>query len=124
MKTNLIAVLIAAGWMVVSPQALANHEGHPHPADTQETVDVMKPGAMEIGETIQVKANGVVCDFCARALEKVFMKRPEVAGLSIDLTTKVVTIRLKKGQSLDDETIRELVRDAGYDTIERPERLS
>lgn len=72
-------------------------------------------------ETIHVKANGLVCDFCARAMEKMFRQRPEVKDLNVNLTTKQIQIELKEGQTLDDETVRKLVSESGYgiDTIER-----
>ena len=66
------------------------------------------------GRLIEVKVNGLVCDFCARALEKIFSKQPQVHIKKIDLTTKILTLELKSGASLDDETIKELVKKAGY----------
>ncbi len=72
-------------------------------------------------EVVRVKAKGLVCDYCVRAMEKVIRKRPEVQDLKIDLTTKQVELTLKEGQTLDDKTITELVIESGYtvDTIER-----
>jgi copper chaperone CopZ len=63
---------------------------------------------------VQVDVNGLVCDFCARALEKVFGKEGAVKGIDVDLDEKVVTINFNEGQSLDDERIEELVMNAGY----------
>jgi len=67
---------------------------------------------------IQVKLAGLVCDFCARAIEKTFSKQGEVAQTSIDLTTKQLTLRLKPGANLDNATIETLVKNAGYNVIE------
>lgn len=77
--------------------------------------------AFAAGELIQVKAKGLVCDYCARALEKVFKKRPEVQDLKVDLTTKDISIQLKEGQTMGDATIMKLVTDSGYnvDVIKR-----
>jgi len=69
-------------------------------------------------ETITVKVKGMVCDFCARALEKTFKKQDSVAGIDVDLTSKIVTIALKDGASLEDDTIERLVTDAGYNIEE------
>ena len=63
---------------------------------------------------VHVSVNGLVCDFCARALEKVFGKEEAVKGIDVNLDTKVITINFNEGQSLDDETITKLVTDAGY----------
>lgn len=63
----------------------------------------------------QVKVNGLVCDFCARALEKVMLKEDAVQALDVNLETKIITINFKDDQNLSDERITDLVNDAGYD---------
>ncbi len=68
----------------------------------------------ECKDTVNVKVNGLVCDFCARALEKVFGKREEVSGIKVDLDKGDIRINLKPGQTLDDETVKQLVTDSGY----------
>lgn len=66
------------------------------------------------GELITVDAKGLVCDFCARALEKVFMKQDSVAGIDVNLDTGTILISLKDGKTMDDAVITKLVTDAGY----------
>ncbi len=73
------------------------------------------------GAPIVVYVNGMVCDFCARALEKTFLKHESVDGITVDLTSKKLTITLKEGGALDDAAITDLVRHAGY-AVERIER--
>lgn len=63
---------------------------------------------------VHVSVNGLVCDFCARALEKVFGKEEAVKGIDVNLDTKMITINFNEGQSLDNETITKLITDAGY----------
>ena len=70
------------------------------------------------GGTVYADVNGLVCDFCARALEKVFGKQEAVESIKVDLDTKVITVHFNEGQSLDDETITELITDSGYDVEE------
>lgn len=70
--------------------------------------------AMHPGGTIYVDVNGLVCDFCARALEKVFGKEEAVDNIHVDLDTKVITIHFKEGKNLDDEAITGLIQDSGY----------
>lgn len=73
---------------------------------------------VETGTTvIEARVNGLVCDFCARALEKVFSKQPQVQNMKVDLTAKILTLELKPGESLDDQSIKDLVKKAGY-TVE------
>ena len=69
-------------------------------------------------EMITIKVNGLVCDFCARALEKTFNNQDSVAGIDVDLTAKIVTIVLKEGARLDDAAIENLVTSAGYNVEE------
>ena len=61
-----------------------------------------------------VSVNGLVCDFCARALEKTFGKKDEVKSIDVNLETKIVTVNFNEGQSLDDETITQIITDSGY----------
>ena len=71
--------------------------------------------------TVHVSVNGLVCDFCARALEKVFGEQEAVETIDVNLDNKVITIHFNEGQSLNDETITGFINDAGYDvrTIHR-----
>lgn len=64
-----------------------------------------------------VHVNGLVCDFCARAIEKVFGQKPEVQKVKVDLDQKIITLDYKDNQSLDDATITTLVSDAGYKVV-------
>lgn len=66
------------------------------------------------GGTVYADVNGLVCDFCARALEKVFYKQEAVKFINVDLGKKVITIRFHKDKSLNNETITQLITDAGY----------
>lgn len=66
------------------------------------------------GETIRVDVNGMVCDFCAQSLKKVFLKEPEVQDIEISLEKKQVVIDLKEGKSMQDKRIETLIINAGY----------
>jgi len=61
-----------------------------------------------------VSVNGLVCDFCARALEKTFGKRDEVKGIDVNLETKIVTVNFNDGQTLDNDTLTQIITDSGY----------
>ncbi len=66
---------------------------------------------------IQIKVNGLVCDFCARNISKVFSKVKEVSNVDVDLSRKLVTLALAPGFVLEDEKIGKLIRDAGYQVV-------
>ena len=69
--------------------------------------------ACETPEAIAI-VDGMVCDFCAQGLKKVFMKEPMVKDVAIDLTTKEVRIILKPDETIDDALINKKVDWAGY----------
>lgn len=77
---------------------------------TDEILAALEAG----GEPIVVDILGVVCDFCAKAMNKTFGKREEVAATYVDLDTKAMSLVLVPGTVLDDETIDKLVEKAGY----------
>ncbi len=64
--------------------------------------------------TAYADVNGLVCDFCARALEKVFSRTQGVESIKVDLDKKVVTVHFDEGHNLDDATITKLITDSGY----------
>ena len=67
------------------------------------------------GGTIYAGFNGLVCDFCARALEKTFGKEEAVESINVDLDEKTITVHLNEGHTLDSKIITQLITDAGYD---------
>ena len=67
---------------------------------------------------VYVSVNGLVCDFCARSIEKMFEKKEAVSRISVDLENMLITIFLTDNQKLNDETIIELIKDSGYDVTE------
>jgi copper chaperone CopZ len=70
------------------------------------------------GPTIVATVNGLVCDFCAQALKKVFKKEEAVKALKVDLDAGEVRIFLKEGQMLSDAVVAKLIRKSGYSLVE------
>jgi copper chaperone CopZ len=69
------------------------------------------------GETVKISVNGLVCDFCARAIEKVFGKEDAIEAVSVDLSAKLITATLKDGKTISDDAFKKLVTDAGYNVV-------
>lgn len=61
-----------------------------------------------------INVNGLVCDFCARALEKVFGKQEAVSDIDVNLDTKIITVNFKDGQNLSNDALTALITDSGY----------
>lgn len=91
-------------------------------ADQSELTAAVAAG----GQPVVAKVLGAVCDFCAVAMKKTFGKRDEVAAVHVDLDAKTLNLVLKPGATMDDETLRKLVKKAGYkvDEIARGDTLS
>ena len=135
MKTVTIALSSLALCLLAAP-AYAQETAEPAPMDhstmDHSTMDHSAhadavrpaPAAQEeappaaSGETVTAKVNGLVCDFCAQSIRKVFGKQAAVETVKVDLDNGEVVLGLKKGQTLDDETVGELIRKSGYALVE------
>lgn len=89
--------------------------GHDHRAAPAASTSAAAPASAP--SDVVVKVNGLVCDFCARSLEKTFMGTRKVARVAVDLNSKEVRIAFRPGQTIDDATIRKLVTNAGYAVV-------
>ena len=69
-------------------------------------------------EVLSISVNGLVCDFCARSIEKLFSKKESVKSINVNLEQMLITISLKKGKSLNDSVITKVITDSGYDIRE------
>jgi len=68
-------------------------------------------------DDIVINVKGMVCDFCAQSLIKVFKKEDSVNDLTIDLDKQTVIVDTKKETHLSDEKIKELIEWSGYDFV-------
>ena len=66
------------------------------------------------GAPVVVDVLGVVCDFCATAMNKTFGKRDEVAAVYVDLDKKTLSLVINEGEALTDKQIEKLAKKAGY----------
>tara|TARA_Y100000385_G_scaffold129961_1_gene135319 strand:- start:282 stop:746 length:465 start_codon:yes stop_codon:yes gene_type:complete len=93
-----------------------NHDDHDHPEMDKESMTDVSTAIG--GPTIVATVNGLVCDFCAQALKKVFKKEEAVKALKVDLDAGEVRIFLKEGQMLSDAVVAKLIRKSGYSLVE------
>ena len=70
------------------------------------------------GQILYVHVNGLVCDFCARSIEKMFSKKESVSNVDLSLEKILITINFKEGKNLNDEKIIQIIEDAGYAVTE------
>ena len=85
---------------------------------TLTTLNVTKSKEKLENEVLSISVNGLVCDFCARSIEKLFSKKESVKSINVNLEDMLITISLKKGKSLNNDIITKVVTDSGYDIRE------
>ena len=69
-------------------------------------------------QILKISVNGLVCDFCARSIEKLFRKKELVKSINVDLENMLITIYLKKGKNINNIIVTQLIKDSGYDVTE------
>ncbi|MEM8594830.1 MAG: hypothetical protein AAGF06_08485 [Pseudomonadota bacterium] len=107
MKKPLLALaLMLFGFLSVATAAPATNNTAVNTPQPAKQSNAVKP-------TIHVNVKGMVCDFCARGLERMFKKRAEVDSMDVDLANNLIALHLKNGQTLNDEVIHKIVTDNG-----------
>ena len=100
-----------------------NGYGHDNKKEDHEitsSTEILSSG-IKSDNLINVSTVGMVCGFCAQAIEKVFMKRDEVLGINVNLENQKVIIYLQKKSHIEDETLLAIFEDAGY-TVDKINR--
>ncbi len=65
-----------------------------------------------------VSVKGMVCDFCARGLEKTFVKDPMVKKIDVDLAKGKVLIAYDKNKIINFEEIKQKITANGQNAID------
>ena len=60
----------------------------------------------------------MVCDFCARGIEKSFKRDPSVIDLDVDLNKGKIFIAFHRGTQVDFENIKEKILANGQNAID------
>ena len=73
------------------------------------------------GGVVSVKVSGMVCSMCAQGIQKKFSSERSIRTLKVDMEKKLVTLETFDGKNVSDETITQLITEAGYNvaSIER-----
>ena len=114
---------------------MSDHAGHDHKKDPHVGHDMneingtlMLADQPELaaalaagGDPIVAKVLGAVCDFCAKAMNKTFGKRDDVAAVYVDLDAKTLNLVLVPGATMTDKALKKAVKKSGYkvDSIAR-----
>ena len=66
-------------------------------------------------QTIKANVNGMVCAFCAQGIDKKLRALSQTKDVYVNLKQRIVAVELKEGQTLSNDTVKDLIKDAGYD---------
>lgn len=75
-------------------------------------------GTAQAAQTVTAHVNGMVCAFCAQGIEKKARALPQTEDVYVNLQQKIVAVQVKEGQTLSGDTLKSLVKDAGYDVVQ------
>ena len=121
-------------FLFISPLAWASdvaethdhsHEGHLHETMVDgknldvnpERFDKFMEELTEVNVAM-VSVRGMVCDFCARGIEKTFSKDKSVLKLDVDLSGGKVLIAFDKNQIIDFEDIKKKILSNGQNATD------
>ena len=68
-------------------------------------------------QTIKANVNGMVCAFCAQGIEKKMRALSQTKDVYVNLKQRVVAVELKDGQTISQQTVKDIVKKAGYEVI-------
>tara|TARA_R100001129_G_scaffold168671_1_gene136971 strand:- start:361 stop:750 length:390 start_codon:yes stop_codon:yes gene_type:complete len=121
MKLNKIAFGILALSVLTTPalaDEMMDHSKMDHSAHEGAAPDLVDTNDVaDSAQIVTAKVNGLVCDFCAQAVRKVFKKQDAVESVTVDLDNGQIVLGLKAGASMDDDTIGKLIRKSGYSLV-------
>ena len=123
MKQLITIFLIFIFWTSINSYAQEhNHDNnemdHSNHEMDNEKITLQEGSIDPNGVLLTVAVEGMVCDFCAQAIQKVFLKKEQVAGITVDLDNQNVIIALKEDTDITDNIIKDLFINAGYNVSE------
>jgi len=93
-----------------------SHDMHKHTSDRNESVSTLSNKEMYNlfvanlvdSQVAVVDVNGMVCDFCARGIEKTFYQDKDVKKVNVSLQNGIVLIAYKNSKKIDIEEIKSI----------------
>jgi copper chaperone CopZ len=118
MKRNWMLGIVALGVMTTAAWADPSMEKGAAPVRQATAKDMGQPEKADIAVTV----NGMVCPFCAQGITKKFKAMPQVQSVDVRMSESRVYVTLRKGEELDDKSVREVLTKSGYN-VEKIERV-
>ena len=129
MKNSLLFGLLTLSTAIYAEHhdtgSMHSHEGHIHNEMVDGktlAVDAQRFDTFMIGidnNTIAVvSVQGMVCDFCARGIEKTFSKDQRVSKIDVDLASGKVLLAFSGADDIDSADIRKKILNNGLNTTD------
>jgi copper chaperone CopZ len=125
-KLLLATVILSAAALGAEPQhidPMHSHQGHVH--DTLVDGQTLRVDAERFDnfvnaiagdQIVVVSVQGMVCDFCARGIEKTFGKDRQVTKIDVDLASGKVLLAYEVGAQIDRQLIEKNILNNGLNT--------
>jgi hypothetical protein len=127
-------ILIATSFLLATTVAQAghhemgemhSHEGHLHETMVDGKEIVVDPQRFDLfvtgldkSQIALVSVQGMVCDFCARGIEKTFGKDKTVSKIDVDLASGKVLLAYPIGVEIDQAGIKKKILNNGLNTTD------
>jgi mercuric ion binding protein len=79
------------------------------------SISLFNNTAFAATQTLKATVNGMVCAFCAQGIEKKIRALSQTQDVYVNLKERIVAVELKYGQTLSNDILKNLIKDAGYD---------
>ena len=129
MKNSLLFGLLTLSTAIYAEHhdtgSMHSHEGHIHNEMVDgKTLDVDAQRfdtfmiGMDNNTIVVVSVQGMVCDFCARGIEKSFSKDKRVSKIDVDLASGKVLLAFSEANEIDSADIRKKILNNGLNTTD------
>ena len=129
MKNSLLFGLLTLSTAIYAEHhdtgSMHSHEGHIHNEMVDGKtldVDAQRFDTFMIGidnnTIVVVSVQGMVCDFCARGIEKTFSKDKRVSKIDVDLASGKVLLAFPGADDIDSADIRKKILNNGLNTTD------
>jgi copper chaperone CopZ len=78
-------------------------------------ITVITASATQAVQTVKANVNGMVCAFCAQGIDRKLRALEQTKDVYVNLKRKIVAVEVKEGQTLPEDIVRDVVKNAGYD---------
>ncbi len=66
------------------------------------------------GTQYEMRVDGLACPFCAYGIEKKFIKTEGVNSVDINIQKGLVIVKTAEGKIFKEDTLKEIINDAGF----------